>query len=173
MALLTTARRALWDAINAWSELRDPQDSSRSLFRLKFDWEADQPLIVEAEPSISDFPAIEIIPSGGVSTSYVTNVAQEWGLSLDVKVWTHGWSLPDVEELAEKIARAIFQAAPDASTVSYVKAAVGLHPRLAGISITAVRLRDSEGDDEDLVTATLLRLTIVLPTRFNPFTAPA
>lgn len=164
MAVLTDVRRSLWRAIDNWPELRD-------VFRLKLTWEKEQPLIVEAEPAICDFPMIEIVPASAVAVSWHTNTAQEWGASFEVKVWTQGWALPAVEDLAEKIARAVYQSAPEGSSVPYVKEAVGLYPRIGGPSIAAVRIGEvpEGGEEDDRVTATLLRLPILLAAKFRPF----
>lgn len=170
MATLTRARRALWDCIDTWHELRQAGDPSKSIFRLKMRWNEDQPLMADFEPSLSDFPTIEILPAGAISASWDTNVAQSWPYALEIRVWVQGWSLPELEDLAEKVGRAIFQATPEGSTVSYVKNAIGLYPQIGGFTITPVKIQDGS-DDEDAVTATRLSLQVLLPAKFNPFGA--
>lgn len=166
--LLTRARRSLWKAVREWPELQTGQ--GHSIFIVQFDHEQEQPLLEEAEPSISDFPAIEILPDIGITPSWDTNVAQTWGYSLQIRTWQEGWNLPEAEAMIERLTRAIFQCSPPGSSVPYTKSTLGYYPRLGALSLTTTHLADEENDGPKV---TVTALQVLLRTEFKPFQPPA
>lgn len=162
MAALTDARNAVWDAIDNAAALAD-------VFAQKFKLNDEMFLWNRREPSISDLPAIMITPRQ-IDPQWVLNVAQEYPYLLVVTIWTADFYLPQAEDLAEKVWKAIYQTGPSA-TVSYVQAATGYRNK-GGIPVTfePMFLGDN-GEGQNRIAVIKTELSVLLRLRQNPFTA--
>lgn len=167
MALLTNARRAIWSAIDNWPDLAGAFN-----LKLRFDSVgADQDdgalsggmLTDTLEPSLSDLPAISVIPTT-VDPSWWTHEMMTFLASYQVVIWTRDWYLPDAEDLIEKTWKAIWQAAASDSSAGYVKVATGYHPKRIGPIQWQMA---SVGRDRSL-RATRVQMTLGLRTQQDP-----
>lgn len=162
MALLTTARRSLWTAIDNYAPLRQV-GVPRLQQTYRFD---DQmPLQKTIQPSISRLPALAIFPQS-VAPFWWTNEMQQWPVLYQFLLWTPHWSLPPAEELIELVIDAIYRATPADSTVPYVKAATGYYPLRVGPITFA---KDEAGDGQAKVKAIRTEAAITLRTTKDPF----
>lgn len=163
--LLTTARLSLWDAIEHWPALqRFPPADTSLLFERTYRLDDESLLLSEIVPSLSDLPALAILPTS-VTPAWFTHEMQTWPVLFDVTLWTADWHLPEAESLIEHVIDAVYRSHAEGSSVSYVKQATGFHPqRLGPITFDYTRL----GPDREL-TAIVTRTLITLRTSKDPF----
>lgn len=165
---LTTMRHACWDAIDNWPKLK-----GRLKRTYRFDEEAS--VLQEAEPSLSDMPALALWPTDTRPEGFVHDT-KFYPLHMGLVLWTPHWTLPKAEELWKLITESFWKSTPDndgvyvqfgtaGATTSYVKHATGYHPWAVGsIAMERVRL----GQDQK-VKAVRTRWAITLKTQFNPY----
>lgn len=137
MPSLTTAREALWSAIDNWPDLLP---GGRPAFKRTIRHGDDEGLLMSAQDvGIGDLPAIEIAPARLEPRWYLQR-NMEFPLVLDVKLI--GLRLSELEDLVEKVWKAFYQAAPaEHPTVCYLRAATGYYPtRLGPITTQVVQL---------------------------------
>lgn len=168
MPLLTVARESLWDAIDNWPELkRQPDDVGASIFNQLYRFDDEMPLLDEIAPSLAELPALAIMPTS-VTPAWYTNEMQTWPVLFDVVLWTQDWSLPEPEDLMEKVINAIYRAtasSPPGNTVPYVKAATGYYPQRLG-PISFARSRVGEEQTLKVIVTTAV---VTLRTQKDPF----
>lgn len=154
---LAAARNSMWEAIDNWSE-------TAGVFAedYRFNEAIDQ--IDLNGPSISDFPAIMILPTS-VTPAWFTHEMMQFPMVYGVTVWTQDWALPEGEDLIERVMNAIYRATPPGQTVTYVKKATGFYPeRLGPISWKFIKT----GQDQ-AVKATAITMNIGLRLQKDPF----
>lgn len=165
-ALITTARRALWNALDAFPALKNSADDpTATLFHQRFDFESEAATFEALEPSISDFPCIMIAPAS-VNPLWYLNQMQNWQIIFQVTIWTADWTLPELENLIERTAEAFFQAVPDdgtGSTVPIVKGTVGFYPMLGHFVISPANV----GQERE-TKATRVQMQLTLSNNKNP-----
>lgn len=136
MSFLTDARLSLWTAIDEWPDLADESTETGRVFNATYRFDDEMALLSEIVPSISDLPALVILPVS-ITPAWYTNEMQVWPLLLDVTLFTQDWNLGQAEDLIERVCDAIYQAHPEESSVPYVKTATGYYPqRLGPITFT-------------------------------------
>ena len=166
MALLTTARNSLWDAIDHWPELqRALPDETRSIFEKTYRFDDEMPLLQELSPSLSRLPALAIFPAT-VTPAWYTHEMQHWPVLYDIVMWTPRWNVATAEDLVEKVLNALFRSSPEESSVSYVKAATGFYPlRVGPIAFSRV----TGGSPDQPVKLIETRANVTLRTNKDPF----
>lgn len=157
--ILTQARESVRDSIRNWPELQ-------SVFEWEV-WGGDElELLDELEPSMSRLPAIILEPSN-LATRWKTNRSQEWPYTLNLMVWTRGWSFSKCEKIIEQIILALHRAAPSGSGVTYVKTATGREPNITSVQGPRTdRLADATGKGTKVTTAAV---SVVLTLNRDPF----
>ncbi len=170
-ALLTVARKALWNCIDNWSELKkSPGDAGSTIFNQTYRFDSEMPLLEEIAPSISDLPALAIMPSSVVPVWW-TNEMQQWPATYDIVLWTQDWSLPEAEDLIEKVINAIYRSVhPQSGSTpfSFIKApstatppGTGYYPqRLGPITFARTKIQVAGDDDPIRVMQTTVQMTI-------------
>ncbi|WP_373649009.1 hypothetical protein [Schlesneria sp. DSM 10557] len=120
--LLTKIRRAVWDALNNWSEW-DDETWSR-----KFELDADLDELALHDPGLFDLPAIAV-NVGPTNPRFMAHTVQDWPVTVDVVAWFPIHAIRLAEYRAWQIQRAIYQGAPeDAPTMTYIRTASGRLP---------------------------------------------
>jgi hypothetical protein len=125
MAILTTARQAVWDAIDNWPALANT-------FRQKIRFEKSSGtklgLIDSEEPSGQDFPCIAVSPSV-VNPTWLGNQVQFRPYSLTITIWTAGWdSVNQNEQIWEDVINAIYKCKLPDDSDTYIGAATNAGP---------------------------------------------
>lgn len=158
MAALTDARRAVWKAIDNWPDLQN-------VFAQRLDFENDQSMHEDQpEPSISDVPAIAIVPVSN-TPQWFHHRQQHWILALDITIWTPGWILETAEDLLEKLLDAFWRSKPGDTGPTYLEPYQPFQT-MGNASFDPARLSDSEGGGTQvMITRTQLALSI----RKDPF----
>jgi len=163
MAKLTAARQAVWNAILNYAPLLD--SNGNSVFRQQLRFEAEMPFMagfdvdsIEASLGFGDLPAITIT-WGIIQTEWNRNTDQEWTFPANILFWTRDHSYTDPESYAESIIEAVHAQNSPETTVPYVKAATGHHPK-NGHSIGFFSTYFGEEDDAAPVTRTELLTTL-------------
>jgi hypothetical protein len=130
LAMLTKARRAVWDAIDNWQPLID-WATNTGIVLLKHRLEDDLSDILSDGSSFFDLPSISVRPAS-VSEGWEVHRMAKFPDQMMIDVKTA--YLDHAEELSEMIWQAVWQSAPTATpTVSYIKTATGRHPKTVGI----------------------------------------
>jgi hypothetical protein len=127
LSIITTAREALWNAINNWSALKaDPDDKLASKFKafFRYDDSMELPVWKNPEPSLSELPAISIWTSG-VDPRWYLNQGQLWPIGFEITIWTPGYHLPTCEKFVADVWNAIHNAVIPETTVTWLKNALG------------------------------------------------
>lgn len=164
MPLLTDARQSVWTAIDNWPPLADASTSTGRVFNATYRFDDEMALLSEIAPSLSDLPALVILPLSAVPAWY-TNEMQVWPLLLEITLFTQDWNLGQAEDLIERVCDAIYQSHPAESSVPYVKSATGYYPqRLGPIAFHPTRV----GKDQKLKVIQT-KLTIALRLQKDPF----
>ena len=138
--ILTNARLSLWDAIDNYSELATKPYRIVKAYRLS-DEQAGMRDIV---PSVSDLPALAIIPKT-LSPVWYQHKMQKWPYVVDCLLWTKDWAHSFAENMTVRLLDAFGKSlySPD---LSYVKRATGYYPlRFGPVSYAPVRLGDANG----------------------------
>ena len=124
MALITDARRGMWQAIDNWPALKaNGSDSVATRFRQTIRFESDVPAQQILEPDFSRMPALAI-RSVQVDPKWITNRQQGWPIGIRLEMWTPHWILATAEELFEEVMNALYRC-QNGSGVEYVRAASG------------------------------------------------
>lgn len=159
MAVLTEARRAVWQAIDNWPALSNA-------FAQKVRYDRELSMLDNVEPSISDLPAIAIAPVSNVPDWFLNRV-QHWVYLLDLTIWTPDWVLEPAEDLLEKTMDALYRSRPNAASgPTYLETYLPFKT-LGTASIQAINLTESEGPQVMKTT-----ITISLSIRKAPFGNP-
>ena len=100
--MLTTARRAVWNAIDTW-------DSLANLFHRRFMFE-DYPGRVSGRPrpALGELPALGIYPDSA-RTAWAMNQLQEIRYPLRIELWTREWDVCEGERIWEEIIKVLYQ----------------------------------------------------------------
>jgi len=125
MAILTTARQAVWNAIDNWPALD-------GVFREKLRFEPNATGKLSGmdfeEPSGANFPGIGIFPSV-VNPVWLGNQVQFRPYSLTITIWTQGWnSIKQSEQLWEDVLNAIYKCKLPDDSDTYIGAATNAGP---------------------------------------------
>lgn len=131
-ALLTRARRAVWDAIDNWQPLIDLA-ANMDVPIFKHRMEDDLNEILSEDSSFFELPSITVMP-GAASEAWEVHRMAKFAdqFVLDIKTAF----LDQAEEISEMVWQAIWQSAPALTpTVSYIRAATGRYP----VSVTINR----------------------------------
>lgn len=107
--ILTSARQAVWQAIETWPAL-----SGAFTRRYKFE---DLPgrLPGPPTPTAGDLPALAIYPDTA-QTTWALHQSQEVRYPLRVDFWTREWDVRAGERLWEEIIKSLYQNLPTGST---------------------------------------------------------
>lgn len=168
MAILTTAREAVWTAIDNWPSLKREDDTLvfQTTYRFSEDDELQKPSLVEVRPSISDLPALAIYPVN-VVPQWWTNQNQQLPYFLQFSIFTQDWWLEEPENLYEEVVKAVYRAKPEPGGVnipSYVKTACGYDPLRNGpVTFSRIKLESENGPR-----ITQVDFQIALRLTFNP-----
>lgn len=160
---LTLAREACWDAIDNFPAL-NPLGSS--VFRKKLRFDSDDLTPADLLPAVTELPCICVVPFG-MPTEWDTNRMMEWGLTLNLQIFT-GLNLATSEQLVFDTLKAIYKAAPDGSSVSYVKngtTGTGHHAKKIG----QIRWSREQVGTGSGITALLAQIQIALRLNVDPF----
>lgn len=130
--MLTIARQAVWDAIEAWEPLA-------GLERL-YKTDLDVAELQLRDPAPHELPALALY-WGSISPEWKWNRAQEWPLSLRASLWLPGDEHTAGERYVEQLFDAFYQAKPENSSVPYIQAATGYPPRrVSDMTVQSVTL---------------------------------
>ncbi len=155
--VLATARSAVWDAIDHFAALEER-------FVRKFASDADLAELLLRDPAPHELPAVALTWQA-MPTDWWTNQQQQWQPTLAVTLWLPATWHAAAEHLAQQVCLAVYRATPEASTVPYVKAATGHHPKRSGpINVQPVVIGRS-----GLTQAIRVDVSFVLRTNLNPF----
>ena len=138
---ITTARKALWSAVNDYSETKE-------FFNTKIrldDVDSRGTAMRDPVPSISDLPAI-LIETQSIKPKWFVSQLKEWPIMVGVKIWTKDWNYTTAEEACERFFNATWRAAASGETVGIVKNATGRHPQFNTMTFRRVVLKQSESD---------------------------
>lgn len=136
MPILTSARQAVWEAIDNWDELKDS-------IRRKYRFEDNSAVQKDLNPTIGDLPALAIYPSP-TPLEWVTNQQHRVGYTLGFQLWTKHWNLLEGEDLWEKIVRGIYQSRPSANERPYVDANIRKVMQWGPVSARRAQLANSK-----------------------------
>lgn len=164
--LLTLARRAVLDAIDHSPLLADSSNPTGRVFNQIIRYEDNNHLVSEAyEPSISEFPAIDVRWGGGANAAWLTNKEMQCVVPVELRIYTGGNSLPEPEQLVFKVIRSLFQAREAGALDTYIALGTnGYAPRLLGIDPPkAVRIGKNK---ETLATLAIVRVGLMI--QFDP-----
>lgn len=124
MALITDARRGMWDAIHNWPALKASSgDAKATKFKRWFDGDSDAPLKRDIYPAFSEMPCIAV-HGIGLQLDWQNNRQMRWPMAFVVKIWTPTWKLAANEELFEEVVKALYRS-KNGDNVEYVRAATG------------------------------------------------
>lgn len=155
--LLTVARNAFWDAIDNWPALTD-------VFQRKYKSSADFAELQLRDPAPHELPAIAVY-WGDIAPELKYQRADDWPMSLNLALWLPGDRHTFAETLAEDVFNALYQACPDDSTVSYIRAATGFPPkRVSKLTVQGVTLGRSQ-----LIHALRVDVAFTLRSSKDPF----
>ncbi|WP_010586309.1 hypothetical protein [Schlesneria paludicola] len=119
--ILTKIRRAVWDALENWSEWDE------TTWTRAFRDDADLDELALHDPAEFEFPAIAVT-WGPTSPRHLTNLAQDWPAMINVTAWFPPHQTSLAEYRASQIVRAIWQCKPEGQNVEYVRRACGRFP---------------------------------------------
>lgn len=162
---LTTARTALWSAIDNWRETVDS-------FRRKFKFQSDDKSLRRVGPGMGDLPAIAIWTEG-FDQEWFNGVETNWPVQYRIEIWTRDWELSGPEDLLHRVWRALYLAKPEGSNKEYLKAVCGgLVPMPGRVGfrrayISDVAIESTGKEDKSPVTVT--EFIVALRTRQSPF----
>jgi hypothetical protein len=125
--ILTTARHAVWNAIETWPSLEH-------LFKRRFRFE-DYPGKVAGRPSptIGEIPAIAIYPDTAQST-WALNQSQDVRYPLRIDFWTREWDVREGERIWEELIKALYQnLSPSSDAVRRIVGFTPLSPQLVNL----------------------------------------
>jgi len=153
---LAAGRRALWDAINHWPDLKGK-------FKSKFAYEKDAQQYGahpkpwrEAPTSPIECPAIALFGTT-VPFGWLTNKTAEFEYTVSVAIWTNNPYADEIEALWQDVIKAAFQSHAADDSVPFVKRATGKYPRVEAARITTARFAPTTSQDE--ARAKVLQLT--------------
>lgn len=151
---LTDDRRSLWEALDLWYETTD-------VFVTKFKWEEDVDQIDDDGPSLSDLPAISIEPLS-TQPEWWTHEMMEFPVAYSVKIWTQDWAFPEPEDLVERVQNAFYRACLIGSSMSVIKKATGMYPKVGPITF---KFSDPSQSPKTVLT----EMFVTLDLRKDPF----
>lgn len=157
-AILTTAREAIWRAID--------NDGALKVLHKKFKFDDHGALQKGFNPSLGEMPALSLFPAEG-GDAWRTNQMRKTEYALQAQLWTPNVDLRAAEDLWEKVCRAVWHNRPSAAALEYWRgpdATPTVNVRMEGLSMTPVALEESP-------TAPMAMLTtwrIVLELNWNP-----
>lgn len=123
--ILTQAREAVWDAIDAYAPLNDK-------FKSKYRFREGEGGLTPIEPSFANMPALRIWPGSGTS-AWILNQAQGFVYPMTFTIWTPGHSLDLPEELFQRVTEAVYQGLRSSPIgLKVASAAFGAPERLYG-----------------------------------------
>jgi hypothetical protein len=162
---LTTARNALWLAIDNWRETVEA-------FHKKWTFNRTDKSLKRPGPGLGDLPAIAIWTES-FDQEWFNNIETKWPVQYRITIWTRDWELSEAEDLLHRVWRALYLAKPEGSNVEYLKAACGgLIPMPGPVTFRRAYISDaaieSVGKD-DRTPVTVTDFTVVLKTRQSPF----
>lgn len=158
MAMLTNARRAVWQAIDESPLLVDS-------FVRKYKLDGDDDLTDEVEPaSHSVMPAIALMPTNA-DGNWLVNTMMRFGHNIEVRIWTPRWHLDTAEDLVERVWKSIYGAAAVGATSTFVEAATGSPAKSLGVTFELVRVGENRK-----VKAVLTRLRVQVRPQQDPRT---
>jgi hypothetical protein len=158
----TDARIAMWNAIEACAALNP---GGVSVFKRKFKHETGEGGTLETiiQSGLGDMPSIEIMP-GSQTFKWQTQRMAEFPYNVDVRlIHTRLYRL---EQYAQDIIKAVWQQAPPASAVPYIKSATGYNPQSVSVSVPTLA---KIGDRTQAVKAWAMTLTFQLQFQYDPF----
>lgn len=156
---LADCRNALWDAIDNWPALS-------GIFALKMRFDEDDGDAEDAQPSISDLPAIAV-DRASIQTATFATQTQTWTATFSILVWTQGWNYGRANELIDPVIAALYKSAAVGSSTSYIKSATGFHlDKPPTFTQQRVTLQDADGDGTKAVLTTF---EVTLKIHRNPF----
>ena len=122
MAVLTSARLAVWQAIDNFPLL---SPGGKSVFARTYRYESTPPNFqIEIGPALTEMPAIGIFPSHALP-EWFTSQIQTMPFSLNVVIWTPEADIELAEKLPEQVIYALHQSGP---APGFVKRATGFYP---------------------------------------------
>jgi len=167
-SILTTARRAFWDAIDNHGPL---QSTLKQKYRMESTARARgslEPSHDKREPtSIIDCPAIRVRPVS-FGTEWKLNQLQRLPYALEWKVWSAGQDVAKIEELVGLVIDAVHQSKAADAADSYIRSALpGQIPVFGPIAFGLEGIDDGSPDNEQqpVLTATGV---LTLPLNYQP-----
>jgi hypothetical protein len=141
LPIFTKTRNAVWNAIDNWPAFTIDE---ASVWTRKFRDPADIEELALHDPCAADLPAIAVT-WGPTSPEWWVNVMQNWPQQMFVTFWLPGHQLDVAELRAVQLMQALYQCAPEGSTVSYIRAAVGRPPsKTSPITLEPIELGRSQ-----------------------------
>lgn len=155
--VLSAARSGVWNAIDNFPALA-------TTFARKYKSDADLAELLLRDPAPHELPAIALTWQP-MPVDWWTHQQQQWQPTLSITVWLPATWHAAAEHLAQQVSLAVYQAKPEASSVGYVKAATGNHPKRVGpINVQPVSI-----GRVGLAKAIRVDAEFVLRTNLNPF----
>ncbi len=138
MSKLTEARLAVWQAINHWSW---PEEFE---WAKKYESDAHTAEMMLRGPAPHQLPAIALAWAN-LTVEEVANLIQHQISPLQISMWFAADQLSVAEEISDQILKCICQSAPEGSSVTYIRQAIGYAPRPLGpMTLKAVKLGESD-----------------------------
>ena len=132
--ILSNVRRAVWDAIDNWSEW------DGNTWGRKFESDQDLDELALHDPGYFDLPAIAVT-WGPTSPRFFAHSVQDWPATVNVTAWFPAHATRLAEYRAWQIVRAVYQSHPVGDPFPYVKRATGRNPeRDSPITIEPIEL---------------------------------
>lgn len=120
--ILTSVRRAVWNALTNWPEWSSPFPWTRT-----YQQDSDLDELSLHDPGEFDLPALAVT-WGPTAPRFLAHTVQDWPATINVTAWLPAYMTTVAEYRAWQIVRAIYQCAPSGSPVSYIRAATGRIP---------------------------------------------
>lgn len=121
MSPLTTARLAVWQAIDNWTW------PMGFVWAKKYQSDEDTAEMMLRGPAPHQFPAISVAWAQMTVEEYLNVIGQQ-NSPIRVSCWFAADQLSVAETIVEQIVQCVLKSTPDGSTVPYVRKAIGYPP---------------------------------------------
>lgn len=155
--VLSAARSGVWNAIDNFPSLAN-------VFARKYKTDVALAELLLRDPAPHELPAIALTWRP-MPVDWWTHQQQQWQPTLSITLWLPATWHTAAEHLAQLVSLAVYQAKPEGSSLSYVKAATGNHPKRVGpINVEPVTI-----GRVGLTKAIRVDADFVLRSNLNPF----
>lgn len=136
---ITTARLAIWGAIEATPELQ-----GSAVFKKKYGFRDEITSTDENGPDKSDVPAIEVFTTDATFSWNRTKI-QKGGMNFSVRIWTPKWELLTPEDLLWQIRSALWTAkSPNDNLTVIERATCYLPDQVTPMTFKRVKIGDGQ-----------------------------